>query len=155
MEFEIYMNLKQFQYMIDINDINISYHINVNSNNNTIDLNNTFDIDLYEKINVDNFIIGDIVYIKDIYTDTVVLTAKIININNNTLTLSTIQSTLPDGYTIINMDQFIIQKIKKLNNFKTIQTNNNLLNYLIKNDIIVIDDINFDEKDYLALNNLG
>jgi hypothetical protein len=155
MDFEIYMNIKQFKYMIDINDINIMYHVNVNSSNNVISLTTTYDIDLYEKINYDNFIIGDIVYFKDLYTDTVVLTSKIINITNNTLTLSTISSTLPDNYVITEMDQYVVQKIKKLENFKTVQDNNNLLTNLIKNDIIVIDEINFDENDYLALNNLG
>jgi hypothetical protein len=53
------------------------------------------------------------------------------------------------------MDKFIVQKIRKINNFKSIQDNNNLLTKLIKENIIVIDDINFDENDYLALNNLG
>jgi hypothetical protein len=127
MDFEIYMNIKQFKYMIDINDINIMYHVNVNSSNNVISLTTTYDIDLYEKINYDNFIIGDIVYFKDLYTDTVVLTSKIINITNNTLTLSTISSTLPDNYVITEMDQYVVQKIKKLENFKTVQDNNNLL----------------------------
>jgi len=155
MDFEIYMNIKQFKYMIDINDINILYHVNINSPNNTISLTNNYDIDLYEKIEYDNFIIGDIIYFKNVYTDTVVLTAKIINITNNTLTLSTINSTLPNNYTIIEMDKFIVQKIRKINNFKSIQDNNNLLTKLIKENIIVIDDINFDENDYLALNNLG
>jgi hypothetical protein len=45
-----------------------------------------FNIDIYENHN-NYFNINDIIYIKDIYTDTIISICKIVNIVNNKLSL--------------------------------------------------------------------
>jgi hypothetical protein len=51
------------------------------------------------------------------------------------------------------MDKYTLNKIRNLENFNTIQQRNNLLSKLIKDDLFTINDINFDETDYLSINN--
>jgi len=152
MEFELYININKNKYLIDINDSNINYHINVIGNSTVT--TGTFDLDLYEKI--DNiFNVNDIIYIKDIYNDTVIFIGKIMNITSNTFSILKQYYYSSNPYKINNMDQYIVNKVKNLENFNNINYNNNVLQNLIKNNIFVIDDMIFTTEDYLAVNNLG
>ena len=149
LNFEIYLNVKKINYLIDTNDININYHIDPINDNTTTD--NISTIKIYEKIN-NYFNINDIIYIKNIYTDSIMYIGKILNINNNSLITLKIQS-IESSLTFNFMDKYTLNKIRNLENFNTIQQRNNLLSKLIKDDLFTINDINFDETDYLSINN--
>lgn len=151
LNFEIYLNVKKNNYLIDTNDINVNYHISPIDDNITTDSIST--IKIYEKIN-NYFNINDIIYIKDIYTDSIMYIGKILNINNNSLITLKVQS-IESSLTFNFMDKYTLNKIRNLENFNTIQQRNNLLSKLIKNDLFTINDINFDEKDYLSINNFN
>lgn len=150
-DFEIYINLKKYNYLLDVNDVNNNYHINVLGNN--IIKSTSFNLSLYEKIN-NNLNINDIVYIKDIYTDSIISLCEIINITNNDLVLSPIQNYSGSDTTISYMDNYTINKIKNLSNYNIIQKNNNIIEKLLENNLFVINSLNFTESDYLAINNL-
>jgi hypothetical protein len=53
------------------------------------------------------------------------------------------------------MDKYILNKMKNLDNFNNIQNSNNILRKFINEDLFVIDEINFNKNDYLAINNFG
>jgi len=53
------------------------------------------------------------------------------------------------------MDKYILNKIKNLENCNDVQEKNNILRKLLINNLFVIDDIEFNENDYLAINNFG
>lgn len=152
LDFEIYININKFKYLLDINDINIDYHINVTGDN--IITGSTFNLDIYENIN-NYFNINDIIYIKNNYTDTVVSVCKITNIVNNKLTLSKLQAESTGDIILDYMDKYSLNKIKNLQNYNDIQQRNNILRKLLNSDLFVIDDIEFNENDYLAINNFG
>lgn len=151
-DFEFYLNLNKIKYLLDVNDVNINYHINVTGDHVISGTN--FNIDIYENNN-NYFNINDIIYIKDIYTDTIVSICKIVNITNNKLSLLKLQSFTTSDINLNYMDKYILNKMKNLDNFNNIQNNNNLLRKFINEDLFVIDEINFNEDDYLAINNFG
>ena len=152
LNFIFYINLNKFKYLLDINDININYHINVSGDNEIG--TGTFTLDLYESHN-GYFKVNDVIYIKDIYADTISCVCKILNVVGNKLTLSRLQSSNPSIFSIIHMDKYILNKIKNLENFNNIQNRNNFLKDLMINNLFVIKDIEFTIEDYLSINNLG
>jgi hypothetical protein len=84
-DFEIYININKYNYLLDVNDININYHINVTGDN--VISGNAFTLDIYENIN-NYFNVNDVVYIKNAYTDTVICICKVTNTLDNKLFLS-------------------------------------------------------------------
>lgn len=152
LEFELYLNSNKFKYLLDLNDVNINYHINA-LGDATIGLG-TFTLDIYETLTT-YFKINDIIYIKDIYSDTISSVCKIINIVNNKLTLSSLWSINTSAYDATNMDRYVVNKLKNLENFNNVQVNNNILRKLANNNLLVFDTMEFTSEDYLALNNIG
>lgn len=152
LRFLFYIDVSSDSYIIDSNDININYHVNVDSTNNVVLNTGIYNLKLYEKSDINIFPIDKIIYIKDIYNDEIIAIGKINNVTNNILSVTGLQAKV-SSYTILNMDQFVVEKCCDMSSFST-AFNNSLIYNLITNNTFVIDDIVFDEKDFMLKNEL-
>jgi len=89
LKFLVYVETGNFQYLLDKNDNNVNYHINVSSDN-TIAASGNYNLTLYEKTSLSKFPVGKLVYIKNIYNDEIIAIGKVVNLVNNTLTLESV-----------------------------------------------------------------
>jgi hypothetical protein len=152
LKFLLYIDISLNKYLIDSNDINTNYHINVDSTNNTINATGIFNLDIYEKIDIINLPVDKLIYVKNIYDDEIIAVAKINNVVNNTLSLTGLYGKV-STLTIVNMDEFVITKIYDLSNFNTIYSDN-IFNKMINSSNFIFDDLIFDETDYKIIKEL-
>jgi len=89
LKFLIYVDTGELQYLLDKNDINVNYHINVSADK-IITPTGNYDLTLYEKITLSKFPVDKLVYIKNVYEDSIIAVGKVINLTNNTLTLESV-----------------------------------------------------------------
>jgi ArsR family metal-binding transcriptional regulator len=153
LKFLMYIDTGEVNYLIDRNDVNINYHINVSKKNKILN-NNTFNLSMYEKIT--NFSINKLVYVKNIYSDEIVAIGKVININknDNELIIQSIYNYINDTITITNMDEYILYKIYDCESFKLSEKYDKFKTFL-KDDLITFDDLIFSNNDFQIINQLG
>jgi hypothetical protein len=109
---------------------------------------------LYENI-ANKFKIGTIIYMRDIYTETTIAIARILNIAGNTITLQNLYSNFVDIYTVLGMDNIEIYKIKSFENYNLIQNRSSFLLDLINRNLLTLSELIFEDEDYLILNSFG
>lgn len=154
MDFTFFIDLGKMSYMIDSNDININYRINVTSDN-VIKLSTSYDLAIYENFNTDYFSADSLVYIKDAVNDNVIALAKILNNANNKLTLDNLWYKYGFDTTAIEMDKFVINKIKNLENFTETRTKSNFIDKLRNENLFSVISMEFTEDDFKAINRLS
>ncbi len=152
LKFLIYVDTGELQYLLDKNDINVNYHINVSADK-IITPTGNYDLTLYEKITLSKFPVDKLVYIKNVYEDSIIAVGKVINLTNNTLTLESVQSSSSSDISLNNMDEFVLYKTYDLASFKN-ASQYDLFKVLISKNLITFNDIMFDENDFVAVNNL-
>lgn len=152
LKFLLYVDTGNFQYLLDKNDNNINYHINV-SVDNTIAATGNYSLVLYEKASLNKFPVNKIVYIKNVYEDEIIAIGKVINLTNNTLLLESVQSSSLSPIVLLNMDEIVLYKTYDLTSFKN-ASKYDLFKTLISQNLITFSNIIFDVTDFKIINEL-